>query len=133
MIIRPYHHMYDDPQATGAILSHSVSDPESGGISALLQNYEEQEDRDLFLGSDNGVVLGVIGIHYLPDGGGKIRHLSIVPEHRKKGNGRKIIELTMTEYGMIELSADSPESLTDFFTKCGFQKAEKGFYIKKSS
>ncbi|MEZ4775220.1 MAG: GNAT family N-acetyltransferase [Bacteroidia bacterium] len=131
MILRPFDSKYDNPAIIEEILSYSAAGTEDSAPSVILMQYNELTDQDLFIGSDNGVILGIAGVRYLSDGDGEIAHLAVVPEARKKGHGREIIELLMSMYGLPGLLVTAGEDISAFFEKCGFSNQGGGKWLKK--
>lgn len=82
--------------------------------------------RDVTLVEEDGVILGVGGLHLLWDELGEIRALAVVPEHSGKGIGSQIVA-KLTEEAQ-ELGVKTLFTLTyrpEFFARMGFIEIPK--------
>lgn len=130
MILRPFDTKYDNPAIIEEILGYCTDKSGKSTPATVLIEYHTMPDRDLFIGSDNGAILGIAGVRYLPEGKGEIAHLAVVPDARKKGLGREMINLLMSMFGLQNLEAYPDIHTVGFFERCGFSDQGAGKWVK---
>ena len=113
-----------DVNAVKTILSMAIGDPIPETLHSLLFEFYSDDDHPLFLSLENNHITGIIGIDCSKKPSGIIEHLAVLPEYRRHGVGRFLIDQTekILELSSIELETD--QYAVDFYRACGFNSAE---------
>jgi predicted GNAT family acetyltransferase len=72
----------------------------------------------IFVATDNGSIVGVCGLNcdpYLSDPTvGRVRHLYVAVDHRRKGTGTQLVRTVMSaamgRFGRLRLRTDNPDA-----------------------
>ncbi|WP_315956186.1 GNAT family N-acetyltransferase [Paenibacillus violae] len=94
-------------------LKRLVSDYEAG------TNRFDKDGEALFIATQNGDIVGVCGLNQDPiAGNGRVRRLYVLPDARRFGIGRLLMEAVITEaknyYRMLVLKTDNPAGHLNF-------------------
>jgi len=99
---------------------------DKGLMLARSRNVIYETLRDMILAEEDGVIIGIGGLHLIWDELAEIRALAITPEAIGKGIGREIVErltLEARELGVKTLFALTYQD--GFFAKQGFHEIPK--------
>ncbi len=82
--------------------------------------------RDLVVGTEDGKVIAVGGLHMMWNDLAEVRSLAVSPEYRGRGVGRRIVEYMLREaeeMGLARVFALTYQQ--EFFAACGFSVIDK--------
>jgi len=88
--------------------------------------------RDFFVYEEEGKILGVASLHIFWEDLAEIKSLAILPEHQKKGIGKKMVEACIND--ARQLGIGKVFALTyvpEFFQKIGFKIVDKSEFPQK--
>jgi GNAT superfamily N-acetyltransferase len=119
------------------LLSALVTEADASGFHALSrllsewqsgQNRFDQREEALFIATDDRRVVGVCGLNsdpYLNDTTvGRIRHLYVAADHRRRGIGTQLVSAVMSlarrHFARLRLRTDSPDA-DRFYRSLGFK------------
>ncbi|WP_066196468.1 MULTISPECIES: GNAT family N-acetyltransferase [Gracilibacillus] len=100
------------------LLSFMPAEKEVKKLQDTIQEYEVNEDWQLFLWKEGDDVLGAIGVRLDQDNHQAIiQHISVTPSHRNSGIGKKMVDELQKHYGSpYKLVAN--DVTRKFFEKC---------------
>ena len=110
--------------ATGFQALARLQDEWQSGVNRF-----DQPGEALFIAADNGCVIGICGLNqdpYLHDPTvGRVRHLYVAVEHRRKGIGSQLVRAVMGaakgRFTRLRLRTDSPGA-DGFYLSLGFMR-----------
>ena len=93
------------------------------------RNRFDQPGEAIFIATDNGLVVGICGLNrdpYLHDPTvGRVRHLYVAVEHRRKGIGSQLVRAVMGaakgRFSRLRLRTNSPDA-DGFYRSLGFMR-----------
>jgi riboflavin biosynthesis RibT protein len=120
MLIR-YKHSYE--KIAMGLLSFVPSEKDLKMLQQTIQEYETNDDWQLYLWKAEEDIVGIIGICLLEEGYAEIQHVSVNPSHRQQGIGTKMIEALMkTMQGKYKILPNGQTE--EFFNQCGFGETD---------
>ena len=108
------------------VLLFSVGYPTPKKIQRVIEEYEENANRELCGIRRENKLVGCIGLGMLGQGLAEIVHISVLPEHRLNGLGRMLIEQATARFALHQMTAETDEDARGFYTRCGFQTTDLG-------
>jgi ribosomal protein S18 acetylase RimI-like enzyme len=102
------------------VLSASVGFPTPEKLARVAEAYVSQPSWTAFALMDGAEVVGIIGLESVEIGRGRIRHLAVAPERRRRGVGRTLIDRMARRAGLREIFAETDGDGVEFYRRCGF-------------
>ena len=103
-----------------SLVALSVESPTPEEIERVCSEYGSN-GRMILLGvTHRSDVIGCIGIQLLGCGEARILHIAVLPDHRRRGIGRKMIEVSRAVFSLHKITAESDADAVGFFRACGF-------------
>ncbi|MDO7905909.1 GNAT family N-acetyltransferase [Paenibacillus sp. JX-17] len=99
--------------------------PEPEQVETAVQSYESHDEYELYAYDDKELLVGLIGFEDRGEGL-YIRHISVLPENRRKGYGRGMILELMLERNPELIIAETDEEGVDFYRSIGFMVFSMG-------
>jgi ribosomal protein S18 acetylase RimI-like enzyme len=106
------------------LLSMASGDPSPKRLRQLLDEFYIQDNRSLFIALRNGKLIGIIGIEFTDKSHCVITHVAVIPDTRKQGIGRMLIEYVFKKSELMSLEAETDLDAIDFYLACGFSVKE---------
>lgn len=80
------------------LLSFMPNEKDLKKLQQTMQQYETDENRQLFLWRDGEDIIGLIGLMFIDDQSIEILHISVNPSHRKQGIGKQMFFAVKEQY-----------------------------------
>ena len=111
------------------LLSFMPNEKDLQKLQMTLNQYETDQDHQLFFWKEEEGIIGLIGVLFLDRHLIQIQHISVNPSHRGKGVGKRMVK------ALIELYPDTPfipnEHTFEFCDKCYINESLPKFEIFK--
>ncbi len=108
------------------VLALCVHEPEEEKLSEIAEEYNNNPDMELYAEKKLGKIIGVIGIEKLDANNYEIKHLAVLPEHRKEGIARSLIEHVFNHKKAKMIIAETDNEAIGFYRKCKFSSTSLG-------
>lgn len=106
------------------LMGMAVGRPTGERLQNLLDVVYDYEGYQLYVNNEAAEITGIIGVDISAAPHGWILHLAILPEYRRQGKGRKLIDSVITELGLISVGLETDQDAVDFYRVCGFDIKE---------
>jgi ribosomal protein S18 acetylase RimI-like enzyme len=106
------------------LLTMAVGNPTPEKMKQLLDDYYASDDRAIFVATQSGKIIGVIGIDCTDKPHGFITHIAVSPDMRKQGVGRHLINHTTAVLELSDIRAETDQDAVVFYRACGFETEE---------
>ncbi len=103
-----------------SILAPSVGCPTPNKLSSLADRYARDSSWSAHALFDRAIPAGILGLELTSPGCGRIRHIAVIPEARRLGLGRRMIEGIRVAASLQELYAETDGDAVLFYERCGF-------------
>jgi amino-acid N-acetyltransferase len=113
---------------------HTIVNAAASNGEMLPRSLGELYDnfRDYFVYVEDGKIVGTGALHICWDDLAEIRSVCVIEKSRKKGIGRKIIEVCLEEARAFQIKKVFLLTYQDgFFEKCGFSEVDKKYLPQK--
>ncbi|MDQ0225690.1 GNAT family N-acetyltransferase [Metabacillus niabensis] len=95
-------------------------------VEGIYQTYIQTDGRRLYGFMLEEDVIGCIGIELLGQNRCEIKHLAVMPNHRGKGIGSKMIRYIKDVHALSVIFAVTDIEAVNFYEKCGFKITSLG-------
>ncbi|CAN7290583.1 GNAT family N-acetyltransferase [Rossellomorea sp. LjRoot5] len=92
-------------------------------VEEEYDQYIHSTERKLYGFTSGDELVGCIGVEFLDEGVWEIKHLAVIPKHRGKGIGHKMID-SIVHCAMI--TAETDQDAVIFYKKIGFEITSLG-------
>ena len=106
------------------LLATAVGNPTPEKIEQLLDDYYASDDHTIFVATQSGKIIGVIGIDCTDKPHGFITHITVSPDMRKQDVGRHLINHTTAILELSDIRAETDQDAVGFYRSCGFETEE---------
>lgn len=101
-----------------SVIVYSIGNPTNEKISKILNSYKEENK--LLIGAFLSTkLIAALGLH-LNNEEVTILHLSVLPELRGEGVGRKLLSYIASEFPNYRISLETDAEAVEFYRTCGF-------------
>ncbi|KHD85813.1 GNAT family N-acetyltransferase [Heyndrickxia ginsengihumi] len=116
MLIR-YKKVFD--KIAMGLLSFMPDEKDLKKLQQTKNQYETEENWQLFLWKEDEDIIGLIGV-VIEDDVVKIQHISVNPSYRRQGIGKSMVKALKQLYDQKKVIPN--EYIVDFFNKCDEQE-----------
>ena len=106
------------------LLAMAVGNPTPEKMEQLLDDYYASDDRTIFVATQSGKIIGVIGIDCTDKPHGFITHIAVSQDMRKQDVGRHLINHTTAVLELADIGAETDQDAVVFYRACGFETEE---------
>ncbi|MBP6507398.1 MAG: GNAT family N-acetyltransferase [Opitutaceae bacterium] len=114
-----------DPALAG-FLSLCIGNATEEKIKALWVDYTTADNRELWSALLGPQKIGLVGFEIKDQARVIIRHITVAPEARRKGLGKKLIEHFISRYPSHAVEAETDQDAVGFYIRCGFVATSLG-------
>ena len=108
------------------LLALSIGFPTPMQIKRLCETYRSHEAWQILGYKQNNHVSACIGLQIKRGGSAHIHHLSVIPDERHQGIGRRMIEEICRRFSLKHLTAETEGEGAEFYRHCGFEVKKMG-------
>lgn len=106
-----------------SLLSFATSEK---NIKKEYKAYMELPNRMLYAYKLDGEIVGCIGIEFSVKKRCEIKHIAVLPSHRKESIGSKMINFILEKYSLASVMAETDKEAVYFYKKYGFKITSLG-------
>ncbi|MGP4062453.1 GNAT family N-acetyltransferase [Halobacillus sp. H74] len=88
--------------------------------------YNESSVRKLYGSTIEGHLVGCIGVEFLAPDRCEIKHIAVLPQHRSRGIGKKMIKFIRDKNSLSFICAETDRDAVHFYEKFGFDITSLG-------
>ncbi len=108
-----------DSEDVQVLLSLALGNPSPTRMEEVTQIYRFLPEYYFCGYRMGGDVVGCLGLQLLTAKEGAVRHLVVLPAHRRKGIARAMVGHTLRRFQLERLMAECDADAVDFFRRCG--------------
>lgn len=98
------------------LLSYMPNEKDIQKLQMTINDYETEQDHQLFLWKEEEGIIGLIGVLFLDKDTIQIQHISVNPSHRGQGIAKRMVNSLKELYPGTPLIPD--KNTVDFCGKC---------------
>ena len=106
------------------LLSMATGDQTPENLDSFLFEYYSDDNHLLFVSSEANIIIAIIGFDCSGKPSGIIKHLAVLPAHRRCGIGRHLILETAGALGLSTVELETDQDAVGFYHACGFTSTE---------
>lgn len=107
-------------QEAMVVLALCVYEPNNTKLSEISERYRHDPNMELLVERKEEKIIGITGIEKQNDNTCEIKHIAVIPEYRKKGIARNMIEFIINRDKLKTVFAETDIEAVDFYIRCGF-------------
>ena len=106
--------------AAQRLLALCVFAPDPEMLAELAARYDSTPGWTLFGFHIDRTLAGLVGVRVSRPGQAVIQHIAVLPEARRQGVGRQLIQLLVNDHRFHHLEAETDGDAVEFYRCCGF-------------
>jgi riboflavin biosynthesis RibT protein len=100
------------------LLSFMPQEKELSQLLKTMKQYEENDNRKLFLWKEEEDFIGIAGLYISEDDKAQLTHICVVPSHRHLGIGKKILDALPNALKAMNATLVPNEQTKSFYDRC---------------
>ena len=103
------------------LISYSIFQPTKGKIQSAAQTVYSKQQGIFYVGIDDDVIVGIIGLRKVDNTKLEILHLAVDEKKRKRGFAKDMIKEAFFNDNVLMMSCEAEHRNVRFYKNCGFK------------